>query len=336
MNRKMQVVTDEKGRKAIIIKPNYIRNILLYALFFVPALIWGFKYLAILAIVYIVFQIVLLVMTLINAPKMDTVVCFTGTLGAGKSLSAVHYSYRQWRKRIKWARYLRYVPIIGNKFEKIYYPKAKFYSNIPIFTVKKKKMTMITEVFTEEHMLGHEKLVEGSVVFIDEVGQFCSQWDFDNPKVMIDVQSFVRFFRHWTNGCLVLTDQSIDNIAKPIRCRIARYFELSDLHYPVLSSVVGVSYIETLVGSEDSQRSEFETEKKRWRYYLTKCNYDSRCFSETYHKGFTKIAPEKWTQAKTEYFPDMSVDKETMKKFKGEKRNMRFREDVEKEMKENV
>ena len=28
---------------------------------------------------------------------------------------------------------------------------------------------MITEVFTEEHMLGHEKLVEGSVVFIDEV-----------------------------------------------------------------------------------------------------------------------------------------------------------------------
>ena len=192
-------------------------------------------------------------------------------------------------------------------------------------------MTMITEVFTEEHMLGRKKLVEGSVVFIDEVGQFCSQWDFDNPKVMIDVQSFVRFFRHWTNGCLVLTDQSIDNIAKPIRCRIARYFELSDLHYPVLSSVVGVSYIETLVGSEDSQRSEFETEKKRWRYYLTKCNYDSRCFSETYHKGFTKLAPEKWTQAKTEYFPDMSVDKETMKKFKGEKRNMRFREDEEKE-----
>ena len=90
MRKKMQVVTDEKGRKAIIIKPNYVRNILLYALFFVPALIWGFKYLVILAIIYIVFQIVLLVMTLINAPKMDTVVCFTGTLGAGKSLSAVH------------------------------------------------------------------------------------------------------------------------------------------------------------------------------------------------------------------------------------------------------
>ena len=150
MKRKMQVVTDDKGRKAIIIKSNYIRNILLYALFFFPALFWGFKFLAILAIVYIVFQIVLLVMTLINAPKMDTVVCFTGTLGSGKSLSAVHYSYRQWRKRIKWARYLRYIPIIGNKFEKIYYPKAKFYSNIPIFTVKRKKMTMITEVFTEE------------------------------------------------------------------------------------------------------------------------------------------------------------------------------------------
>ena len=98
-------------------------------------------------------------------------------------------------------------------------------------------MTMITEVFTEEHMLGHEKLVEGSVVFIDEVGQFCSQWDFDNPKVMIDVQSFVRFFRHWTNGCLVLTDQSIDNIAKPIRCRISFRFP-SCTHHRIFAACI--------------------------------------------------------------------------------------------------
>lgn len=339
MAKKLKMVTDENGRTAFIIKPDKVRSFLLYALFFVPALFWGFDYLFILLLAFVVFQIVLFVLSCLNAPKMDTVVCFTGTLGAGKSLSAVHYAYRQWRKRVKWAKYLRYIPIIGNNYEKIYYPKAKFYSNIPIFTVKKKKMIMVSDVFTESHMLGKEKLVEGSVVFVDEVGQFCSQWDFDNPKVIIDVQSFVRFFRHWTNGCLVLTDQSIDNIAKPIRCRIARYFELSDLHYPVLSSVVGVSYIENLVGSEDSQRSEMQVEKKRWRYYLTKCQYDSRCFSETYQNGFTRIAPDNWTKAKTDYFPDMSVDKETMKKFKGEKRNMRFREDEknnEKEVNENV
>ena len=48
-------------------------------------------------------------------------------------------------------------------------------------------------MLTREHLLMEERLPEGVIVFIDEIGQFASQYDYDNPLVMCNLQEFLDF-----------------------------------------------------------------------------------------------------------------------------------------------
>lgn len=142
----------------------------------------------------------------------DTVIAYTGGLGSGKSLCSVQMTKRLWRKnRAKWL------------FKKIRHPikykdpLPKVYSSIPLklgfgkFAIK----------LTEDHLLLRAKIDPLSVVFIDEVDAFASQFDYNLPNVLENFNEFVRFFRHYTKGgYLVVNTQCSDNIVLQIRRRI--------------------------------------------------------------------------------------------------------------------
>ena len=90
----------------------------------------------------------------------DTVVAFTGGLGAGKSfMSVVIACMLLWRKRreVKWKNLFR------KKGEKL--PTPLLYSSIPVRVSRKESAVILTE----KHLLLQEKLVEGSVIFIRRV-----------------------------------------------------------------------------------------------------------------------------------------------------------------------
>lgn len=147
----------------------------------------------------------------------DTVVAFTGGLGSGKSFlsteTAIKLLYRK-RREVRWKNLFR------KKADKL--PKPMLYSSIPVKISKKENAIILTE----KHLTLQEQLVLGSVCFIDEIGSFCSQFDYKAKNADI-FDEFVRFYRHYTkNGYIVCNDQCSENIVLQVRRRLNTVYNL--------------------------------------------------------------------------------------------------------------
>lgn len=253
----------------------------------------------------------------------NNLICFTGTLGSGKTYLAVAHALIEYKsRRLLHAIYKRF-KFISWVFPQSKYP-ANLYSNIPIQINLSKKNPIYSKPLTKEHLLMYKLLPEGSVVVIDEIGQFCSQWEFDNPYVMQNIQTLVRFFRHFTNGKMFMTDQVSDNIVKPIRDRIGYIYQLNDFHrafkilpfyevsvVPILSLDNGMTNIE----QEDiTQNFFFGFLPYKW---LKISHYESRCFKKLYTTNAVRNV-EEYSELYTTYLIDMSVSTTVKKNYKKE------------------
>ena len=153
----------------------------------------------------------------------DTVVAFTGGLGSGKSYMSTEMAIRLLRRqRIKVF------------FHNVLHPKSKWekpllYSSIPVRVSKREMAT----VLTDRHLLLQERLALRSVVYIDEVGGYCSQFDYRATNTDV-FDEFVRFFRHYTQGgYLIVNDQCSENIVLQVRRRLNTVYNLMDFRmYP--------------------------------------------------------------------------------------------------------
>ena len=189
-----------------------------------------------LIIVFAVLAIVTLVIRFRQTPfKLNTVVCITGAPGSGKTKTGTSLAIRSYRRQNLLYKFNKWTfGIIA-----LYNPKAThkphIFSNIPICIGVKKGKPVFCEVLKKEHLLMTERLPEYSVVFIDEIGSFASQWDYDNPYVQTNLQIFVRFFRHFIGterGGLIMTEQSSDFIAKVVRDRVGMIVNMTECKRP--------------------------------------------------------------------------------------------------------
>lgn len=166
--------------------------------------------------------------------RYDTVVGFTGGLGSGKTFESVRLSIRELKKN-------RFRVRIYNLFQSLKkqpcLPLPMLYSSIPIRISKKE----YSRVLTASHLLLQEKIIGGSIVFLDEVDVWANQYAHNNPNI-IEIPSkkdldtdgyvagglfdeFVRLFRHYnaTPCCepkLIVNTQATSNIITIIRRRI--------------------------------------------------------------------------------------------------------------------
>lgn len=160
----------------------------------------------------------ILIWKLITSYRMntyDTVVAFTGGLGSGKSFLSVQMAIRllkRKRREVWW----------HNLFhKKDPLEKPLLYSSIPVRVSKKEMAT----VLTDDHLLLQKHIVKNSVLLLDEIGGYCSQFDYRvvNSEVF---DEFVRFFRHYVQGYLVCNDQCSENIVLHVRRRLNTVYNL--------------------------------------------------------------------------------------------------------------
>lgn len=170
------------------------------------------------------FEIILLIVMIIilwriassyRLKTYDTVLAFTGGLGSGKTFLSVQQARRLLRKK-------RFRVKVHN----LLHPKDKkpiplLYSSIPV-RVSKDEMAV---KLTAEHLLLQKRIVLNSIVFIDEVGGFCSQFDYRATNSAI-FDEFVRFFRHYVQGYLIVNDQCSENIVLQVRRRLNTVYNL--------------------------------------------------------------------------------------------------------------
>jgi len=250
----------------------------------------------------------------------NTVIGFTGALGSGKSYIGVHQALKHYAS----IRKLIFFRLLKVK------DKPVLLSNIPIY-MGRKYIFWGKEIWSKQltyaHLVGIDHIPEHSTIFVDEFGQFASQYDFDNPFVMQYLQKFLRLFRHWTDGKLIFTDQSSSNIVKALRTRMNQIYHLSDfsrfLFFFYKVNVQELHYLEEGVQTTTNQ-TEIQDLPFFFGYlpfkYLKLLNpfrpkYDSRCYSITYQPLY-KNAFNSWSFYKTDYFIDLPNNTAMRKQFK--------------------
>ena len=237
----------------------------------------------------------------------NTVIAFTGGLGSGKTFLGVKYAIKHHKKMML----LYTLHIIKTK--------PLFYSNIPI-RYERNKWAKVLEY---DHLTLKSRIPEYSTIFIDELGQFASQYDYQNPYVMQYLQEFIRFYRHYTDGKLIITDQTSSNIVVAIRRRINQIYNLHDFNrwflffYRVKVSEVLITEDIMNIQNIQEEESPYFMGYLPFKYlnifnyinpfYFKK--YDSRTYSINY-KAQLRLNENIWNQYKTDYFIELPNIKE--------------------------
>lgn len=147
----------------------------------------------------------------------DTIVCYTGGVGAGKSYMSAVNVRRAYRQQLRTWKKMKFLP----GFEK----PPLVYSSIPYQYAPGKWATRLVE----EHLLLQRRIRPLSVVLIDEIDVFANQFQFNNPCIVNtkggkgngNFDEFCRLFRHYTlGGRMVCNAQALDNLNLTIRRRL--------------------------------------------------------------------------------------------------------------------
>lgn len=276
-------------------------------------------------IVIVIIAVFLLMQYLraVRLPK-QSIVAFTGTLGSGKTYLAVKNAVKEYNKQnLKYKIYmlLSWLPR-RDKLLKSWKYSATMYSNIPVRISKSKLSTPLVK----EDLLERGRLPEKCVVLIDEIGQFASQWDFDNPKVQENLATFIRFFRHWLDGKMFVTDQVADNIVKPIRSRLGMIYNLHDFRrwagvlpfYKV--TAIPLLLIEDNTNAVESSTNEAYEDSYFFGYLPYRKNknnkYQSRCYKPIYTSTALRNIDHFDDNLYTRYLIDITVSKDMQKDYK--------------------
>ena len=156
----------------------------------------------------------------------DTIVCYTGGVGAGKSFMCAANVKRAYRQQLRIWKAFKHLP----GYEK----PPLVYSSIPYQFAPGKWATKLVE----EHLLLQRRIRPLSVVFIDEIDVFANQFQYNNPCIVNtkggrgdgNFDEFCRLFRHYTlGGRMICNAQSLDNLNLTIRRRLNVEVNLSGI-----------------------------------------------------------------------------------------------------------
>lgn len=234
--------------------------------------------------------------------RYDTICSFTGGLGSGKTFLSVETAIHLWkRNRGATKRY--------NLFHKQKLPMPLLYTSIPVRSGNK-KLNEDIRVLTSDMLLLQTRVVPGSVVLLDEVDVFASQWSLANDNVIeipnkkdleakrngtmeFDSGLFdesIRLWRHMNSSpaCearFVCNSQATSNITTIIRRRMNVVFVLANktfIKLPFgfnlfLCDCRNIVITDEITNMNDSNA---EDNTKKIIRIVRKRKYDTHCYAE--------------------------------------------------------
>lgn len=244
-------------------------------------------------LVIIIIIVIMIFLQFIHALSFsrDRLMCFTGTLGSGKTLLSVYIALKRYKASLFGWR----VKCLFTKKNKRP-EKPKLYSNFPIVVNRKKKE--LSHILKLEHLLMIEKMPWGSVTCITEFSDLASQYDFDNTFVRFEITEFARWYRQYIGGYLILDTQATDEIVKPVRVRLGTVYSLSNIrrflfitpflkvNAVLMNSTDGII---TILDAKDKTETEYFIIPYPYKWQKKKRKYDSYCYSVMYQKKFENL-----------------------------------------------
>ena len=197
----------------------------------------------------------------------------------------------------------------------------------------RKKKPVFCKVLTPEILLRYAETDYNAIFVVDEAGSIFSQWEYDNPVIMEQVKDFNARGRHYRNVIWILIDQTITDIAKPLRCRNGMVYHQHNFRrawgfMPFYKSdfipMMAVEGESQMIIAEDAERADNHTIwgplPYAWQRYRKR--YDSRYLSELYKESAVETC-EEFDGFKTRYVPNLSVSSKVEKSYRQNKRAYR-------------
>ena len=239
-------------------------------------------------LIFIVFAIIAVILLLktYRLDTRDTVIAFSGGLGSGKTFLSVRTALRA----LRWSRFLWRLDKLLHPVSRKHDPKPELYSSIPIRTVTGilRKKEIFSHKLTPEILLLQERIPPRSVVMIDEIGSFMSQFEY--RAVNADrLDEFVRLFRHYTlGGKFICNDQCSENIVLQVRRRLNTVYNLMRFRKLPLLPVWHCRVRNILISEEIKTVQTERHAEDEFQILLglmppkNRKNYDTYCYSRRY------------------------------------------------------
>ncbi|HBF15449.1 MAG TPA: hypothetical protein DDW30_07190 [Clostridiales bacterium] len=254
-------------------------------------------------IIFIIIAVIAIVLLLktYRLDTRDTVIAFSGGLGSGKTFLSVRTALRA----LRWSRFLWRVDKLLHPLTRRKDPRPELYSSIPIRTVTGvfRKKEIFSHKLTPEILLLQERIPLRSVVMIDEIGSFMSQFEY--RAVNADrLDEFVRLFRHYTlGGKFICNDQCSENIVLQVRRRLNTVYNLMRFRkVPLLP--VWHCRVRNIIISEEIKTVQTERHAEDEFQLLLglmpskrRKNYDTYCYSRRYLRLW-KTKTDRYTELK--------------------------------------
>lgn len=204
---------------------------------------------------FILIAIAVIIIFIVIQPyrlRYDTICSFTGGLGSGKTFMSVETAIFLWKRAVKKTKRYNF---FRRKSKKL--PMPLLYTSIPV-RIKKPLFgkPLYSQVLTADMLTLQTRVVPGSVVMLDEVDVFASQWSLANGNIIeipnkkdleekrkgtqdFDTGLFdesIRLWRHMNSSKvvearLICNSQATSNITTIIRRRMNVVFVLANKHF---------------------------------------------------------------------------------------------------------
>lgn len=293
----------------------------------------------ILIIIVIIAIILVYLFTLWGSQKVknNVMVAFTGQMGSGKTYHAVKHAIKTYKRR-KMMKVLRILKIDD---------PVVLYSNMPILIKKERKLfgkIIIKEqwatVLTREHLLLQSRMTEHCVIVLDEISNFASQWDYDNPNCQVIFADWLRYCRHYFDPRIFITAQASGEILIDARRKLSSCYNLDNMRrFLIFFYKVDVTEVQFTEEITTITTPHEDIDQKPYFFgtlpfkYLTFFNkiffpfgyshYDSRCYSENYPVLGQDAPLDNWYEYKTSYEVDLTPTIEQVKEYKESKKGVR-------------
>ena len=242
--------------------------------------------------------------------RFDNLTLTTGTPGSGKSFFSVMWAITVYKSQVFKVR-------IYNLFHpRKKKPIPRFYSNIGVRISRKEYSYKLTW----QHLMLQKKIVEGSVVFIDEVSLFLPQYDIENVNRDTLVEFFT-LFRHYFGGYIFMNTQNLKKVNAIIRYCVSTVLHLSQ--FRKFFSICPIMYsckVRNLSVVEDTLNVVNENVEDSMRnligFFPLYKHYDSRTYSKRYDTVPSQV-DVKYTSLKTKKLfrvPSVKVSPKTSDK----------------------
>lgn len=268
----------------------------------------------------------------------DTITCFTGGVGSGKSFCATKAASREYtRALLVYAIRKPFYRLLKRDPEK----QPLLLTNTPVYLKRRQRLLLwitgngapkYSWRLTPDHLMLKAKIPEGSVILIDEFSATLTQFDFKSPNVEI-LDEFVRWCRHYFNGRIIICDQCSENIVLQVRRRFnlvhntlrtrsfpfgrSKIFGKFNLFSLVSYRLIYISEEIKDVGKADEKGSETESKEIgiRWAFYFLpfwRKLYETRAYKHRYDT-VPEVQAQGYQKAYTNFIIKIPRDKQQAK-----------------------